>query len=394
MLRAHRRAPRALLAVIVLALCATAGGSAASGSAAGVQAGLAAQDTPPYWLAQGPGITSFGAFAGYIWRGDVRSVAASFTVPRLMHSTHGGAVAIAGTWIGAQAPGSSRAPFIQVGFNEEQIRLPGTPALDFYYAFWSDTNLSFHPKVLFQVRPGDKIGAHLRLEGGRWHVLIADFTHRRRKAFATRDETGGAFNQAEWLQEDVTERPGHLLPYPQLSTVGFRHLKVNSDTPWYSRVSSQWMSENGTDLAPRPLVDDAFSLAPTQPTALGLHYLQITVPLDVALRGFTAALPHWGIGMSVRTMTSQRAAMASALESDIQEVAGTDWPAGLQGLSQKLLAATRSELGVTERAPLRMTSGTGRWLTDWLKADAATVRISQEMRRVLGLPQAFPLPKS
>ncbi len=332
-------------------------------------------------------MTSFGAFAGYVWNGSVRSVAASWTVPRITPGSHSGT---AGTWIGAQAPGNRLAPFIQVGINEVRLTLPGRGARNFYYAFYSDTKLGFHPQILFPVRVGDTLSGRLRLGGGRWHILIVDHTHPHRSAFDTRDETSGVFNQVEWLQEDVSKKIGVVLPYPVLATVGFRDLKVNYGAPSYAKIRSQWMSENGTDLAPSALVGDAFRFAPTQPTAIGLHYLQITVPLDVALNSFEAEVAHWPT--SARKMASQRAGYAAALESDIQELEGTQWPAGVQPLFAKLVSATKLELAQTELAPTPTATGSVQWLTDWFKDDAAVVTISQKIRRALKLPQAFPLP--
>jgi hypothetical protein len=376
----------ALLAVIGIALTLLAVCFPVPASGA-TRAGPAVQDEPPYWLLQGPGVTSFGPFAGYVWNGSVRSVAASWTVPRITPGSHSGT---AGTWIGAQAPGSRFAPFIQVGINEVRLSLPGRGGRNFYYAFYSDTKLGFHPQILFQVRVGDTLSARLRLGGGRWHILIVDHTHPHRSAFGTRDEAGGVFNQAEWLQEDVSKKIGQVLPYPVLATVGFRHLTVNYGAPSYAKIRSQWMSENGTDLAPSALVADAFRFAPTEPTAIGLHYLQITVPLDVALGSFEAEFARWPT--SARKMASQRAAFAVALESDILEVEGTQWPVGVQPLSAKLVSATKLELAQTELASTYTAQASVRWLTDWFKDDATVVAISQKIRRVLNLPQAFPLP--
>ena len=332
-------------------------------------------------------MTSFGAFSGYLWNGSVRSVAASWTVPMITPGSHSGA---AGTWIGAQALGSRSAPFIQVGINEVRLSVPGLGGRNLYYAFYSDTKLGFHPQILFQVRVGDTLSARLRLGGGRWHILIVDHTHPHRSVFDTRDEATGVFNQAEWLQEDVSKKAGQVMPYPVLGTVGFRRLKVNYGAPSYAKIRSQWMSENGTDLEPSALAGDAFRFATTQPSAIGLHYLQITVPLDVALDSFEAGFARWPT--SARKMASQRAACATALESDIQEVQGTLWPVGVQPLLAKLVSATKRELAHTELTPTYTAEGSVSWLTDWFKDDAAVVAISQKIRRVLNLPQAFPLP--
>lgn len=376
------------LALAVIALGAF--GSSSAGAATGRQT---ARSTPPYWLLRGPGVTSFGAFAGYVWRGQhVRSVAATWTVPAFMpHSPSG----IAATWIGVQAPGNRTAPFIQVGINEVYTHLPGpvpgfSPA--YYAAFYSDTNLSFHPVTLFHVRRGDVLAARLRLAGGRWHVLIVDHTHHHKAAFGTMDDAVGAFNQAEWLQEDPSVTSGGHVPYPSLSTVGFSHLKVNGGAPSYARVRSTWMSEHHVALAPGPLVNDSFSFAPTQPSPIGMHYLQIQVTLDVALNKFAAHLVRWNPQTPARQMASQRTAIASALRANIQELSCGQWPVDVQPLCGKLVAADGGELTQASRVPTRTLNGIRQWLRAWVRVNHRDTEISLEIRRLLRLPQLFPVP--
>ncbi len=347
---------------------------------------LAADRPPPYSLLRGPGVTSFGAFAGYLWSGNVRSIAATFTVPRVKANSHYG---IAGTWIGAQAPGAGRSPFIQVGINEEQRRSGGAT----YYAFYSDTVAAFHPRFLFYVRAGDVVAARMRLSGGRWHVLILDRTHPHKFAFGTSDEASGAFDEAEWLQEDVGDGTGGLLPYPVLATrVSFSRLAVNAGHPRYARVRSQWMTENRTDLAPSPLVGDAFSLFQTQPSRIGMHYLQIAVTLDVALAHFESDLARWTVRTPAHTMTSERDVVADAYRLDIEELAATRWPARARPLFGALVAATKLELAQTERAPTRTSGGIERWIAAWSRAGSAASAIAMRVRRVLHLPQLFSVP--
>ncbi len=368
----------AALAIIGLVTVPTAGGSDR----------LATAHKAPYWLLRGPGVTSFGAFAGYIWNGNVRSVAATFNVPRVKARSHYG---IAGTWIGAQGSGGTAAPFIQVGFNEERRRSGGS----MYYAFYSDTVAAYHPRFLFFVRAGDILAARLRLSHGRWHVLILDRTHPHKFAFSTRDEADGVFNQAEWLQEDVSGGSGGVLPYPLLATrVRFRRLAVNSGRPDYARVRSEWMSENGTDLAPSPIVGDAFELSQRQPSRIGMHYLQIAVTLDIALASFESDFTRWTARTAARTITSQRAAIAATYELNIKELAATRWPARARRLADALVAATKRELARTERAPTPTSGGIERWIAEWLRAGSAASTIAVKIRRALDLPQLFSIPGS
>ncbi len=381
---AAMRAWRAPLLAAMLALLSVAP-AAASGAAAG---GRPAHAAPPYWLLRGPGVTAFGAFAGYVWRGDERSIGASWTVPRIMPSTQTG-LALAGTWIGAQTTGPGRPPFIQVGVNE--VRSPFGNA---YFAFYSDTKLSFHPHTLFRTRAGDAISARLRLAGGRWHVLIVDHTHPHKAAFATTDDADASFNQAEWLQEEPRYATGRLVAYPLLSTVGFRRLRVNAGAPQYGKLRSQWMSENGEDLAPSPLVNDAFSFAPTQPTVIGMHYLQITVALDIALDSFDAHLERWTVRTPGRAIAAQRAAIAAALTANIQAVAASRWPAGVQPLCNRLIAAAKVELAQANRQLTLNAAGIRQWVIAWDRAGSHASGISMRVRRLLNLPQLFPLPRN
>lgn len=356
----------------------------------------AAAQTPqsqPYWLLQGNGVTKFGPFSGYLWEnGIVRSVSAWWTVSRIRATSRAG---YAGTWIGAQAPGATNtAPFIQVGTNAFRLtHLLGRPhGANVYEAFFSDTALHFHPLALFPVRAGDTLFARLRLGGGRWHVLIFDITHPHRTAFATKAETGAVFNAAEWLQEDPSElTPGHVLPYPLLTAVSFHHIRVNACEPKYANVRSQWMSENKTDLAPGPLRGDAFYLHPTQPTEIGLHYLQIMVEVDVALHGFETGLAHWS-SASAGKRTTERAAIVSALEANVQELAGGQWPRDVRRLLARLVGAARRELAVTEREPTRGARLSTDWLITWGADERRVSAISSQIRRLLHLPQLFPIP--
>jgi len=123
-------------------------------------------------------LASFGHMAGYVWSGNVRAVAASWSVPRMSGSGN----AHASTWIGAQAPGfSGRSPFIQVGTVEDR----GSASTPAYAAFWTDTTRGFHPQILFRVHPGDAVSTSLTQAAARWRVDIVDTTSGRRASFST-----------------------------------------------------------------------------------------------------------------------------------------------------------------------------------------------------------------
>jgi hypothetical protein len=192
----------------------------------------------------------FGAFAGYNWFGSVRSVGASWRVPRIERDSSPGR---AGTWIGAEAPGLGRsAPFIQVGTSQELHA--GDHA--FYFAFWRDTVRHFHPAVLFRAKPGDQISASLVNAGNRWAVSIRDITSGRLRTVRTLEEGRAAFNMAGWIDEDITSaRTNRPIPYPRLSRIRFTAMRVDGRPPAGAALRSTWMSEHGTYLGPSALRD-------------------------------------------------------------------------------------------------------------------------------------------
>jgi hypothetical protein len=195
------------------------------------------------------------AFAGYTWYGSVSSVQASWSVPRIPGSPAGGA----GTWIGAQGPGTRlNGPFIQVGINE--TRYPSSAgARDVYRAFWTDTVHHFLPVNLFPVRPGDSLWASLTHRRRRWAVAIRDLTSGTGTQVTTQQEGRASFDWAEWEQEDVG-LVGQPFDYPRLSTVGFQRLEVNGRPPALAGLYSSWMTKDRQRLAPSDLKNDSFSL--------------------------------------------------------------------------------------------------------------------------------------
>ena len=100
---------------------------------------------------------SVGAFAGYVWGGEVGSVRASWKVPRIRVGSPYGS---AGTWIGAQEGG---------GHGDRVI--PDTGAYN-----------------------------------------ITDNTSGTTQSLTTRDEADAPLNQADWLQEHVMQPEQRRLP--------------------------------------------------------------------------------------------------------------------------------------------------------------------------------------
>jgi peptidase A4-like protein len=193
--------------------------------------------------------------AGYASFERVRSVQGAWTVPIILGGPRD---AVAATWIGAQAPGAfAHAPFIQVGVQEASSDESDSG----YDAFWSDSRLSFHPENLFLVNAGDRITASLQLARGHWSVQIEDVTTGQHARFRTMQDTLGAFNQAEWFQEDVTDNDTHKgFPYPAMTPVTFTGLKVNSAQPTSDSLQSSVMTVGTETLNPSPINRNSFTV--------------------------------------------------------------------------------------------------------------------------------------
>lgn len=214
------------------------------------------------------GQTEGCACVGYLWPGDVTSVGASWTVPRLTkHEPRG----IAGTWIGAESPGR----FIQIGVTEGRDA-PNTDAdLRFLVkglqqplltGFWSDTAHHFHPVPLPRVKAGDVVSVSLELIDGRWQLEFSDPRASVDVKLSTPDEATGPVDDAEWLQEDVETTYGAnpLLPYPKLSPITFTSLKANGVTPPASQLLYRRRPvRSAKTLVATAIHNDAFTVLPT-----------------------------------------------------------------------------------------------------------------------------------
>ncbi len=329
-----------------------------------------------------------GAFAGYLWRGRETSVAASWVVPAI---TPRSGVGRAGSWIGAAGPSTREPnPFIQVGTNEESLTAPGGSSR-VYYAFWSDNRHDFHPVRLFGVRPGDEISARLTMGRRRPRVSIVDTTSSEHSSFSTSDLAGDAFNQAQWFQEDITDVDAHKpFPYPDLSTMRFRDLAVNSTRPRPARLYSSWMSVNGEELATTPVRDDSFSLRPTTIRPSGVRYLQIADVMNSAASRYEVAIGRWLRGMPRTHIGSATITYSVAVRHALDELADQHWPEPTQPFVDALIRAHRASLRATG-SPVSVALGHRRaWVETWLRPLRDASRIAQRIRHALGLPDIEP----
>jgi hypothetical protein len=327
-----RRSASAAIAFALAAILVTGCGSAArTGNAS----------------ASGPSL--FGPFAGYNWLGPVHTISAVIVVPSILNGSPTG---IAGSWIGAQGPSKKlAAPFIQVGVNEARLAAHGQSARDVYYAFWSDTVLGFHPKVLFQVRPGDEVRLYLALNHGYWAVAARDQTSDAGKSLVTTQEGRASFNGAGWTQEDVSNtRTAAQFPYPDLSPVSFSQLQVNGIRPTAQELETTWMTTSKETLGPTPLTADSFSVMPVRPSAEELRYQQMVLAVDEPGASFNAALASWSTNTPARTIRDASFRFARALQQAIDGLSEYHWSTNITPLIAELVAATRR----TRTAVLRL----------------------------------------
>jgi hypothetical protein len=361
------RAPVGLVALITLAVALAVLPGAA----------LGAQRSP--W--------SFGKFAGYVWRGHVESVRASWSVPGVRL----GSVGRAGTWIGAQAPGAP-GPFIQIGTNEESFHpFPLMPSIQAYYAFWSDTTNHFHPHFLFRVKPGDDVSASLALVSGRWRLAIVDKTSGATARFSTEEEARASFNLAEWLQEDVTDGiTGKPFPYPRLTDLQFRRLAVNSTTPAYADLYSQWMSANGVNWAPSPLHRDSFALHRATVSSIGAKYLQIAAGEDMATKVFVPQMAGWTATTPSSQIAATCATFAAALRESLHTLATTRWPPRVRRHIHSLIRSSRVLLTHVQSPPSASPTVLRAWASTWARDSTALSRAAHLIRRALKIPEIIP----
>jgi hypothetical protein len=330
---------------------------------------------------------SFGKFVGYVWRGHVESVRASWAVPGVRL----GSVGRAGTWIGAQAPGAPE-PFIQIGTNEESFHpFPLGSSVTLYYAFWSDTTNHFHPHFLFRVARGDDVSASLALVSGRWRLAIVDKTSGATARFSTDEEARASFNLAEWLQEDVTDAAtGKPFPYPRLTDLRFRRLAVNSAMPAYADMYSQWMSASGTNWAPSPLRRDSFALHRATVSSIGAKYLQIAAGEDMDTRVFVHQMAGWTATMPVSQIAAACSTFAAALRKSLYALARTRWPPRAWLHIHSLIRSTRVLLALLQSPPSASPADLRAWTSTWARDSTALGRAAHLIRRAMKIPEITP----
>jgi hypothetical protein len=331
------------------------------------------------------------AFAGYEWRGHVSSVEASWTVPEIVLGSPCGGAA---TWIGAHAPGQT-GPFIQVGTSEECLA-PSTSIAGAHFdvpdtryaAFWSDKARHFVGQELFPANAGDQVAASLTLARQRWTVAIVDTTTGGWARFTTPEEANASFNQAQWTQVDLTStRTRRLGPYPRLTGVRFRDLKVDSAIPAYADLYSTWISVDGTHVAPSPLYNDSFTLQHATLSAAGVQYDDIVQVEQEASERFDRELVRWTSRTGRSQIVSACLRFAAPLRAAIHALVHTPWSSRVRGLVSLLALRMRVLLDDTQAPAASSWKGLAAWRSTWWRHEERAISATDLVERALNLPQ-------
>jgi hypothetical protein len=322
-----------------------------------------------------PGV---GTFGGYRIALDVKSVGASWTVPRIISTP---TKAAAATWIGAQGQPSA---FIQVGTVEKVATWPRHGFVPFYDAWWADTVSHYRARRLFAVRPGDMIIAALTHERASWTVSIRDATSGRGATFSTTEEGRGWFDLAEWVQE---KQPSPGPPYPHVSPVSFQHVLVNGAPPDTTRLLSGWLATGEGLLAPTPLTGDAFTLHEVTITAAGAQYLRIVAPVDAATLRLRALVEAWYKNQSGwQRLRAGEHAYGESLEQEVRELREAHWPLAVSSYVSALMRSSAAYAQRVNSLPAVSPPPHGILERAWLREAEVLGETIHAVRRTLDLP--------
>ena len=309
-------------------------------------------------------------------------------MPTIADSARAG---LAGTWVGAQAPGPwQTSPFIQLGVNEARAR----DGRDEYYAFWSDTAQHFHPRHIFRVSPGDRIAAAMQLRGGRWTLSIKDVSSGADRRVTTRQEASGAFDEAQWIQEDVTDaRTGRPFGYPTMSPLHFSGVTADGRLVDAASLLSQWMKlPAGRSLAPTPVTGGAFTMRSIRLSGTARRYLRLIDPIDQAVGTFetdteTAAAPGPPARSRLQSASEQ---FLAEIQEQTPLLVPSHWPGSIRpDITRMILEIDRLTSVLDERALSDEQAGAPpvrAWEADVGAHLTALAATSHAIRRILGAP--------
>jgi hypothetical protein len=273
-----------------------------------------------------------------------------------------------------------------VGVNEARSgTTAGAAPTNVYWAFWTDPIHHYLPITLFPVRAGDQVSATLSLARGRWTVSISDTDSHASAVFSTAEEASASFDQAEWLQEDVSSSDP-TSSYPALSPISFAQVGVNGAPPSQDRLYPAWMSAGGETVAPTRPSGDSFTIRPLRPSTLELRYLDLAVPEDAAQRTFAYQVTHLPVTATSVQIGRQQETFANSLKAFISGLSITRWPAPVRGLVAELIAANRQLWTITSSPELGSAGDRAAWVESWETAAGQLSVAAQFFRSALHLP--------
>lgn len=336
----------------------------------------------------------FGRFAGYGQIGPVvRSVSATITVPQVVTARTQQAAAAA-TWIGAEAlPFGEHAPFIQAGVEE----LPaGTKPKDSgYEVFWA-AGANLLPKPLFFAHAGDRLSVSLKQSGGRWTVVAADGSRRRR--IVTTQEGTARLRAALWWQENLAYNHPKWMVYPRITGVRFSNLSVNGRAPERQYLYPVWMSADPvlssaakTVVEPSAVNHDAFTLRPgrTMVSASVIRELRKLSPGYSAIREPTGQLAGATVTTPRTKLDIWASEMSASLRSYDRVLRRQPWPQGAQASVTALLGTLRDQLRLTRQLRHLPRSNLPGWQVRLNTSAAAAELAIADLLHSLHLPWQF-----
>jgi hypothetical protein len=220
-------------------------------------------------------VTSFApgtGFGGYRWSGPVDEISAQWRVPSIRSTSKPGTALV---WIGAQSRNDGGA-FIQLGsfayLPKQSASRQGHKASESngpsYGVFWSDTSRQFKPvELLGLMHSGDLISFQMQRNAQGWRLTAQNLTFHWIHSIEVSYGAGSTYNQGEWLQEGpaVGAVADKDVPYADISTVTFKHLKINRHPPHLRFADAQaFATVSGIYLVPSKQEGDRFSLLPAK----------------------------------------------------------------------------------------------------------------------------------
>jgi hypothetical protein len=316
-------------------------------------------------------------FGGYVLKGDVHHIQASWQVPAIAPTSPSG---IAATWIGTQDP--SGKGFIQIGVNE-YVQQTGE---DFYEAFWSDTAVKFRPQPLGALSSGETVRASMKRDASGWQISLrsgsGSFSVSRHIDFGT----GLNYNSAQWLQEDPTSGlvVAQDVPYPVMANVRFTHLLVNGAKPRLRlRNAEVLITSTGEIEIPTSVSDNAFTF--TSPHGAPRQYLEDARLLDNGSSTFQEEYAHWKATPARRRQryAQQWILTLKLLSKDFE---AQSWPESTRKPIAQLILVTREQIADLHSWITGGLTLHGRGYAKFEATEKAHLRTVNRVRASLDLP--------